>query len=120
MAPRPAFTLCRIMLRSNFGVPSGRSQLTNRLLPCLAMNARIWPIPRKTSNVRERAGFWRDDAKQGRSYLFYPDAFREACAGLDTGIVARALAERGMLEPGSEKLSKLVRLPTTKKPQRFD
>jgi uncharacterized protein (DUF927 family) len=75
-----------------------------------------WDQP--DGNVRERAGFWRDDP-QGRSYLFYPYAFREACAGLDTRIVARALAERGMLEPGSDKLSKLVRLPTTKKPQRF-
>jgi putative DNA primase/helicase len=68
--------------------------------------------------VRDRAGFWRDDP-QGRSYLFYPDAFGEACAGLDKGIVARALADRGMLEPGSDKLSKAVRLPRTKKPQRF-
>jgi putative DNA primase/helicase len=75
-----------------------------------------WDQP--DGNVRERAGFWRDDP-QGRSYLFYPDAFREACAGLDTRFVARALAERGMLEPGSDKLSKPVRLPTTKKPQRF-
>src|SRR5262249_21845826 len=76
-----------------------------------------WDQP--DGNVRERAGFWRDDPQEGRSYLFYPDAFREACAGLDPRIVAGALAERGMLEPGSDKLSKLVRLRTTKKPQRF-
>jgi uncharacterized protein (DUF927 family) len=75
-----------------------------------------WDQP--DGNVRERAGFWRGDP-HGRSYLFYPDAFREACVGLDHGIVARALAERGMLEPGTDKLSKLVRLPATKKPQRF-
>jgi len=72
----------------------------------------------KDNTVRDRAGFWRDDP-HGRCYLFYPDAFREACAGLDPGLVARALAERGMLEPGSDKPSKLVRLPTTKRPQRF-
>jgi putative DNA primase/helicase len=62
-----------------------------------------WDQP--DGNVRERAGFWRDDPTQGRSCLFYPDAFREACAGLDPSIVARALADRGMLESGSEKVS---------------
>jgi uncharacterized protein (DUF927 family) len=69
-------------------------------------------------NVRDRAGFRRKDA-QGYSYLFFPDAFRDACASLDPGLVARALAERGMLEPGSHKLSKVVRVPTTKESQRF-
>jgi uncharacterized protein (DUF927 family) len=61
-----------------------------------------WEKP--DDNVRDRAGFRRKDA-QGRAYLFYPDAFREACAGLDPGLVARALAERGMLEARPDKLS---------------
>jgi len=65
--------------------------------------------------VRDRAGFRRSDG----SYLFFPDVFREACAGLDPGLIAKALAERGMLERGSNKLSRLIRLPTTKDPQRF-
>jgi uncharacterized protein (DUF927 family) len=69
--------------------------------------------------VRDRAGFRRSNVQGDRSFLFFPDAFREACAGLDVSLVAQALAERGMLEPGSDKLSKLVRLPTTKEPQRF-
>ena len=69
-------------------------------------------------NVRDRAGFRRRDG-QGRSYLFFPDAFREACDGLDPSVVARALADRGMLEAGSDKLSKHVRVPVTKEPQRF-
>jgi len=71
-----------------------------------------WNQP--NDNVRDRAGFRRDGA-----YLFYPVAFREACAGLDPSLVAKALAERGMLEPGSDKLSKVVRLPITKEPERF-
>jgi putative DNA primase/helicase len=75
-----------------------------------------WNQPDDT--VRDRAGFWRD-SPQGRNYLFFPDAFREACAGLDPSLVARALAERGMLEQGSDKLSKVVRLPTTRVGQRF-
>ena len=65
--------------------------------------------------VRDRAGFRRSDG----SYLFFPDAFREACAGLDPGLVAKALAERGMLEPGSDKPTKVVRVRATKEPQRF-
>jgi putative DNA primase/helicase len=75
-----------------------------------------WSQP--DDSVRDRAGFRRNDA-QGCAYLFFPEAFREACAGLDPGLVARALAERGMLEPGSDKLSKVVRLPTTKEGRRF-
>ena len=72
-----------------------------------------WNQPDDT--VRDRAGFRRSDG----SYLFFPEAFREACAGLDPGLVAKALAERGMLDPGSDKLSKVVRLPATKESQRF-
>jgi putative DNA primase/helicase len=75
-----------------------------------------WDKP--DDNVRDRAGFRRDDA-HGHTYLFFPDTFREACAGLDPGHIARALADRGMLEPGSNSPTKHVRLPVTKHPQRF-
>jgi putative DNA primase/helicase len=68
--------------------------------------------------VRDCAGFRKQE--QGRlDYLFYSDAFHEACHGLDAGLIARALAERGMLVPeNSGKLSKLARLPPDDRPHR--
>jgi putative DNA primase/helicase len=65
-----------------------------------------------------RAGFRKGAPEEGTVYYFFPEAFREACGGLDPGLVARTLAEREMLEPGKDQLAKLVRLPGNKNPQR--
>ena len=46
--------------------------------------------------IRDRAGFKKDEHRASTYYLF-KDAFREACNGLDPSLVARALADRGML-----------------------
>ena len=54
-----------------------------------------WVFP--STQVRDCAGYRKK--QDGRlDHLFYVEAFREACAGLDHTLVARALAERGMLE----------------------
>jgi putative DNA primase/helicase len=76
-----------------------------------------WDAP--DENVRDRAGFRRNDPPGGVTFYFFPDAFREACAGLDPQLVAGALAERGMLDRGSDKLSKLVRIPRQGAPIRL-
>ena len=69
-----------------------------------------WVCP--STQVRDCAGF-RQQQEAGRlDYLFYPEAFREACDGLDHTVVARALSERGMLVPANDgKPAKSVRFP---------
>lgn len=70
-----------------------------------------WTAP--DAQVRDRAGYRREESGDYTYYLF-PSAFREACAGLDPGTVARALADRGMLELANDgKASKPVRLPNS-------
>ncbi len=81
--------------------------------------SRFAPFKEQETDVRDRAGFYRDSNGR-KSYLFFPAAFREACAGLDAGTVARALASRGMLELGNDgKLQKSARIPVTKTIHRF-
>ena len=55
----------------------------------------------------------------GTTFYLFAESFREACAGQDPGLIARALAIRGMLEPGNDgKPHKLVRLPQLNGPRR--
>jgi putative DNA primase/helicase len=50
---------------------------------------------------------------EGWDFYFTPGAWREALAGLDPKTVARALADKGLLEPGDEKhLAESVRVPS--------
>lgn len=70
-----------------------------------------YPGSTGTASIRDRAGFVRKNTA-GPTYYLFPDAFREACGGVATELVARALAERGMLKCGSGgKFSRSERLP---------
>jgi hypothetical protein len=70
-----------------------------------------WESPQDA--VRNCAGFKRvEDGPEGFTYFLYPRAFQEACEGIEVGVLARALAKKGMLEPGLDgKPSKVVRIP---------
>ncbi|MFO0911318.1 MAG: DUF927 domain-containing protein [Pirellulales bacterium] len=70
--------------------------------------------------IRDRAGY-REKVPDGDD-LFYvlPEVFRnEVCRGLDHLYVARTLASKGMLKPGSDRLQSLKRIEGQKVPQRF-
>ena len=61
--------------------------------------------------VRDRAGFMRKE-DTGITYYVFPEAFREACGGVAHDLVARALADRGMLKRDhAGKASRVERLP---------
>ena len=51
--------------------------------------------------THNRAGF-RREGHDGTHFYMFREAFKEACAGLDPTMVARALVERGMLKPGRD------------------
>ena len=70
--------------------------------------------------VSNRAGFRRRDDEGGVEYIVLPEVWRgEVCAGLDSVAVARTLARRGGLKPGSGgKLQDVKRLPGFSKPVR--
>jgi uncharacterized protein (DUF927 family) len=52
--------------------------------------------------IANRAGFRRRDDAGGIEYIVLPEVWRgEVCAGLDATLVAKTLAGRGMLKPGS-------------------
>ena len=60
--------------------------------------------------ARDRAGY-RKQENGATTYFFFSNAFREACGGQDPGLVARVLAERGMLLKGSNgRPNRVVRL----------
>ena len=68
-----------------------------------------WENP--LTQLHDRAGFRKTEHNGTHVYMFR-GPFKEACAGLDPTIVARALAERGMLKPGSDKkFTRSERLP---------
>ena len=61
--------------------------------------------------VRDWAGFMRKE-DTGTTYYVFPEAFREACGGVAHDLVARALADRGMLKRDlAGKASRVERLP---------
>jgi putative DNA primase/helicase len=61
--------------------------------------------------VRDRAGFVKRGS-DGATFYMFPQAFREACGGIAPDLVARALADRGMLLCDSAgKTSRSERLP---------
>ncbi len=63
------------------------------------------------SPVRDRAGFVKR-GEDGATFYMFPQAFREACGGIAPDLVARALADRGMLLCDSAgKTSRSERLP---------
>ncbi len=71
-----------------------------------------WDLPQQAT--LRRAGFRRKKVPSDDwTYWVFPDVFkREICGGLDPTIVARALAERGMLCPDSNgKYTRSERLP---------
>ena len=73
---------------------------------------------RRTIN---RAGFRRADADGNWTHYVLPESWMaEVCKGFDHRLIARAMAERGWLEPGDGKnLSKTVRVPGTGKPRLY-
>lgn len=78
------------------------------------------PIEQKIIN---RAGFRRleDDSYAGETeFIFLPEVWKsEVCAGLDPTAVAKTLAKRGMLKPGSGgKLQNFQRVPGSRNPVR--
>ena len=73
---------------------------------------------RRTIN---RAGFRRADEDGNWTHYVLPESWMaEVCKGFDHRLIARAMAERGWLEPGDGKnLSKTVRVPGTGKPRLY-
>lgn len=70
------------------------------------------------TRVVNRAGFVRHRNDQ-REYVFLPEAWKEVCAGMDPGRVARVLVQRGLMEVGSDgKPQTKQRLPGINKPAR--
>jgi putative DNA primase/helicase len=71
-------------------------------------NAQGQAIAEKIINL---AGY-RDKAGEGWDFYFTSGGWREACAGLDPTTIAKALAERGLLEPGDDRhLAKKPNVP---------
>src|SRR5690606_24564156 len=65
------------------------------------------------ARIQNRAGFRRRDDEGGIEYIVFPQVWRgEVCAGLDPVTVAKTLAARGVLKPGSGgKLQNNQRVP---------
>lgn len=65
------------------------------------------------TRIQSRAGFRRRDDEGSIEYIVLPEVWRgEVCAGLDAVMVAKTLAGRGMLKPGSGgKLQNNQRVP---------
>lgn len=77
------------------------------------------PIEQRIIN---RAGFKRPDPdnRTDAEFIFLPEVWKsEVCAGLDPTAVAKTLAKRGMLKPGSGgKLQNFQRVPGSRNPVR--
>ena len=70
------------------------------------------------SRIINRAGFVRPRGED-REYIFLPEAWKEVCAGMDPGRVAKVLVDRGfMLTGGDGKPQVKQRLPGIGKPAR--
>jgi len=67
----------------------------------------------KDRPVVNRAGFKKPDGQNGLEYYITPEVWKtEVCAGLDSGLVARTLADRRMLRTRTNgKLQNMARLP---------
>jgi putative DNA primase/helicase len=59
------------------------------------------PEPTIDSRIINRAGYVRHRAGE-REYIFLPEVWKEVCAGMDAGRVARVLVERGFMQTGSD------------------
>lgn len=60
--------------------------------------------------IQNRAGYWRDDDREGRIYLFNGPALREACPGHDISRILDALEASGSMakaEPGKKRGQKV-------------
>ena len=96
---------------------ASRFESMGRLAPTDGVGA---PLDQKVIN---RAGFRRyeNETIGGETeFLFLPEVWKsEVCAGLDARAVAKTLAKRGMLKPGSGgKLQNFQRVPGSKNPVR--
>jgi uncharacterized protein (DUF927 family) len=59
--------------------------------------------------VLNRAG-WRKGPGEDRRWMIPPEVWKEVCAGLDPKFTAKVLAERGMLERGSDAYAKVEKI----------
>ncbi len=67
-----------------------------------------------------RAGFRKSDADEGTEYYVLPEVWKsEVCKGFDSGMIARELASRGLLIPGSDDKPQSTHRPLSGKPMRF-
>lgn len=70
------------------------------------------------SRVINRVGFVRMSGDD-REYIFLPEAWKEVCAGMDPGAVAKVLVDRGLMQIGGDgKPQVKQRLPGIPKPAR--
>jgi uncharacterized protein (DUF927 family) len=71
-------------------------------------------LPDQEARVINRAGYFRTIEREGEAviseYLFTPSGFAEACGGYVSKAVAAALAERGFLSAGKDKLQAQVKI----------
>jgi putative DNA primase/helicase len=68
--------------------------------------------PDENQVVVNRAGFRRKTNEGETEYLVFPETFKsEVCAGFDYRMVARVLADRGLLDCQPPNFTKRVRLP---------
>jgi uncharacterized protein (DUF927 family) len=67
---------------------------------------------KRTQPIINRAGFRKLSLDNETEYLVLPEVWRsEVCAGHDAKLIARVLAERGMLKTQGERLQINARLP---------
>lgn len=65
----------------------------------------------REERIHDRAGWWREVADE-REYLVPVAVWRaELAVGIDTTVLARALAERGWLRPGADRSAQSVSVP---------
>lgn len=63
--------------------------------------------------INNRAGFYRPGRSGGREFLVLPEAFRaEMCKGRDSRATERFLIAKGWIEPGPDRTTQKVRLPS--------
>jgi putative DNA primase/helicase len=62
--------------------------------------------------VRDRAGYWKEDEKGNRTYIFYPEALREAAKGFAINRITHALKKASALRMGDDGKSSIpTRIP---------
>jgi hypothetical protein len=72
--------------------------------------ARFQPVDNTTTMVMNRAG-WRQGQGEQQEWLILPEVWKsEICAGLEPAMVAKALADRGMLAKASDGYQKNHRI----------